>query len=294
MTFLSGFIAIVGPSNVGKSTLLNRILGTKVAIVSPKPQTTRNRILGVLHGEGFQIVFLDTPGIHRTSTSLHRSMVASAQAALKEVDRVLLMIEMSRPHGLHMPLVLSSLRRANKPALLVINKIDQGPKENLLPIMEEYGHLHPFEAMIPVCSLTGDGIDVLMKELRKGLKPGPQFFPEDLTTDQTETFLISETIREKIYFHVRQELPYSCAVTVERMEERPQKGLLFISALIHVETNSQKGILIGEKGRMVRAIGQAARMELERILGVQVYLELSVRVDRNWSKNPKALRRLGY
>jgi GTP-binding protein Era len=294
MTFFSGFIAIVGPPNVGKSTLLNRMLGTKVAIVSPKPQTTRNRILGVLHGEGFQMVFLDTPGIHKTSTSLHKSMVASAQAALKEVDRVLLMIEMHKPHDLQMPLVLSSLRRAEKPTLLVINKIDLGPKENLLPILEEYRQLYPFEAMIPVCALTGEGIDVLMKELRKGLKPGPQFFPEDLTTDQTEPFLISEIIREKIYFHVRQEVPYSCAVTVERMEERPQKGLLFIVARIHVESNSQKGILIGEKGSMVRVIGQAARIELERILGLQVYLELSVRVDKNWSKDPRALRRLGY
>jgi GTPase len=294
MTFLSGFIAIVGPPNVGKSTLLNRMLGTKVAIVSPKPQTTRNRILGVLHGEDFQMVFLDTPGIHKTSTSLHKSMVASAQAALKEVDRVLLMIEMPKPHDPQMALVLSSLRRAEKPTLLVINKIDHGPKENLLPILEEYRQLYPFEAMIPVCALTGEGMDVLMKELRKGLKPGPQFFPEDLTTDQTEPFLISEIIREKIYFHVRQEVPYSCAVTVERLEERPQKGLLFISALIHVESNSQKGILIGEKGSMVRAIGLAARMELERILGLQVYLELSVRVDKNWSKDPRALRRLGY
>lgn len=294
MTFHSGFIAIVGPPNVGKSTLLNRMLGTKVAIVSPKPQTTRNRILGVLHGGDYQMVFLDTPGIHKTSTSLHRSMVASARAALKEVDRVLLMIEMPRPHGSQMPLVLSSLRRANKPALLVINKIDLGPKENLLPILEEYRQLYPFDAMIPVCALTGEGIDVLVKELRKGLKPGPQFFPEDLTTDQTEPFLISEIIREKIYFHVRQELPYSCAVTVERMEERPQKGLLFVSALIHVESNSQKGILIGEKGSMIRAIGRASRMELEKALGLQLYLELAVRVNKNWSKDPKALRRLGY
>jgi GTP-binding protein Era len=294
MTFHSGFIAIVGPPNVGKSTLLNRILGTKVAIVSPKPQTTRNRILGVLHGEGFQMVFLDTPGIHKTSTSLHRSMVASAQAALKEVDRVLLMIEMPKPRDPQMPLVLSSMRRAEKPSLLAINKIDLGPKETLLPILEEYRHLYPFEAMIPVCAKTGEGIDILITELRKGLKPGPRFFPEDLKTDQTESFLVSEIIREKIYFHVRQELPYSCAVTVERMEDRPHKGLLYISARIHVESDSQKGILIGEKGSMVRAIGQASRLELEKILGLQVYLDLSVRVDRNWSRDPKALRRLGY
>lgn len=294
MSFRSGFIAIVGPPNVGKSTLLNRILGTKVAIVSPKPQTTRNRILGVLHGEGFQMIFLDTPGIHRPSTSLHRSMVASAQAALKEVDRVLLMIEMSRPRDPQMPLVLSSLRRADKPTLLVINKIDLGPKEDLLPILEEYRHLYPFDSLIPVCALTGEGMDVLLKELRKGLKPGPQFFPEDLTTDQAEPFLISEIIREKIYFHLRQEVPYSCAVTVESMEDRPHKDLLFISALIHVESNSQKGILIGEKGGMVKDIGRAARVDLEKILGLKVYLELAVRVDKNWSKNPRSLRRLGY
>lgn len=294
MTFHSGFIAIVGPPNVGKSTLLNRMLGAKVAIVSPKPQTTRNRILGVLHGEDFQIVFLDTPGIHKTSTSLHRSMVASAQAALKEVDRVLLMIEMPRPHNPQMPLVLSSLRRAEKPSLLVINKIDLGPKETLLPILEEYRHLFPFEAMFPICAKTGEGVDALLKDLRNGLRPGPQFFPEELSTDQTESFLVSEIIREKIYFHVRQELPYSCAVTVDLMEDRPQKGLLYISARIHVESNSQKGILIGEKGGMVRSIGQASRLELEKILGVKVYLDLSVRVDKNWSRDPRALRRLGY
>ena len=294
MSFLSGFIAIVGPPNVGKSTLLNRILGRKIAIVSPKPQTTRNRITGIYHEPGCQMVFLDTPGIHRTQTPLHRSMVHSAQSAFKEVDLLVLMIEMPHPQPTEIPLILSSIRKSKRPSVLVINKIDKGPKEKLLPIIAAYSEALPFKGIIPISALTGDGVERLVGELKSMLREGPAFFPEDVQTDQSEIFLVSERIREKIFLHTRQELPYSSAVTVERLEEVPEKDLLSISAKIHVETESQKGILIGKGGKMIKQIGQAAREDLEGFFGSRVFLELLVRVDKNWSKDPRALRRLGY
>jgi len=294
MSFLSGFIAIIGPPNVGKSTLLNHILGTKLAIVSPKPQTTRNRTIGIYHGEEFQMVFVDTPGIHKTLTALHKSMVKSALAAFQEVDILLLMIGTDRPDDPEISSIVGNLKRIKKPCVLAVNKIDIYPKEHLLPIIEKYSQLCLFDVIIPISALKGDGVDVILKELKSRLKPGPQFFPREMKTDKPETFLISEIIREKIYFHTREELPYSSAVTIIKMEEIQQKNLLSISGRIHVETDSQKGILIGKQGRMIKAVGRSARLELEKIFGMRVYLDLTVRVDRNWTKNPRALRRLGY
>jgi GTP-binding protein Era len=294
MTFRSGFIALAGPPNVGKSTHLNRILGRKVAIVTPKPQTTRNRILGILHGQDFQMVFVDTPGIHRTETLLHKSMVSSAQAAFKEVDIIALMLEITRPEPPELPLVLGQLKKSKRASLLILNKIDKRPKEELLPIIDHLKNLHPFKSIIPVSALNGDGVCVLLKELSAMLRPGPAFFPPDTSTDQSEAFLVSEIIREKIYFRTRQELPYSAAVTVSHVGEVPEKKMISISAKIHVESESQKGILIGRQGSMIKAIGRDARQELESFFGMQVYLDLTVRVDKHWSRNPKALRRLGY
>jgi GTP-binding protein Era len=294
MTFLSGFVAIVGPPNAGKSTLLNRLLGTKVAIVSPKPQTTRNRILGICHGEGYQMVFMDTPGIHKTRTPLHESMVASAQAALQEVDIIVVMIEMPRPEDHEISILLGTLRKAKKPALLVINKMDLGPKDEVLPIIESYRRRYPFEAFLPVSALEGDGLEALLEELKSLLKPGPMFFPPDMKTTQSEFFLISEMIREKIYLHMRRELPYACAVSIDSMAEDPAKDLLSISAKIHVETESQKGMVIGAGGKMIKAIGRSSRRDIERVFGTRAFLDLRVRVDKKWSKNPRALRRLGY
>lgn len=294
MSFLSGFIAIIGPPNVGKSTLINRILGTKLAIVSPKPQTTRNRILGIYHGDGFQMVFMDTPGVHRTRTSLHKSMVQSALAAFHEVDILLLVIEMDRNHETEMASITANLKRVKRPCFLAINKIDKGPKDQLLPIIETCRLMYPFEEIIPISALKGDGVDTLLEALKSRLGPGPRFFPEDMKTDISEPFLISEIIREKIYSLTSRELPYASAVTVERIEENPDANLLYISARIHVETDSQKGILIGRGGRMIKAVGRSARLELEKIFGVQVYLDLMVRVEKRWSKDPRALRRLGY
>jgi len=292
--FLSGFIAITGPPNVGKSTLLNRLLGTKIAIVSPKPQTTRNRILGIYHGDGYQMVFMDTHGIHKTRTPLHKSMVASAQEAFYEVDIIIVMIEMSHTNDPDIQLILRNTKRTKKPSFLIINKIDTGPKENLLPLIESFGKLYPFDAIIPISALYGDGIESILDELRSRLKPGPVFFPPDMKTDQSESFLISEIIREKIYLNTRNELPYSSAVTVEQMEEAFKRDMMSISARIHVETESQKAILIGHKGRMIKKIGQSSRLELEKMFGTRIYLDLMVRVEKNWSKDTKALKRLGY
>ncbi|MEE9610267.1 MAG: GTPase Era [Desulfatiglandales bacterium] len=292
--FLSGFIAIIGPPNVGKSTLLNRLLGTKVAIISPKPQTTRNRILGIYHGDGYQMVFMDTPGLHKARTPLHRSMMASAQAAFYEVDIIVVMIEMPHSDDPDISLVLKNLKRTKKPSLLVINKIDKGPKEMILPIIDAYKEQYPFVAIIPISALKGDGIERLLEELRSRLKSGPAFFPPDTKTDQSESFLVSEIIREKIYLHTRQELPYSSAVTVEKMEDIPERRLISISAWIHVESESQKAIFIGKKGSMIKRIGQSSRLELEKIFGTHIFLDLKVRVEKNWSKDTRALRRLGY
>jgi GTP-binding protein Era len=294
MTFRSGFIAIVGPPNVGKSTLLNRLLGTKVAIVSPKPQTTRTRLLGIHNGPECQIVFIDTPGIHQSHTPLHRSMVASAEAAILEVDLVLMMIDMFHPEDPEIDLVLKKLKKAEKPVYLIINKIDSGAKEALLPIIANFQERYPFEAIIPVSALQGDGIPQILSEIKSKIKVGPAFFPKDMQTDQPESFLIAEIIREKIYLLTKRELPYACAVTIDELKESPVKALLNISAKIHVERDSQRGILIGRQGQMIKNIGQAARLELEKILNTKIYLELTVRVEKNWSHDPKALRKLGY
>ena len=292
--FLSGFIAIVGPPNAGKSTLLNRLLGSKIAIVSPRPQTTRNRILGIYHGDGFQMAFIDTPGIHKTRTALHKSMVASAQEVFHEVDIVMVIIEMPRSNDPIILSILKDLKKSGKPSVLVINKIDAGRKRDLLPMIARFMDQHPFDAVIPLSALKNDGVDILVQELKKMLRPGPEFFPRDMHTDQSESFLISEIIREKIYFYTKSELPYSSAVSMDRIEEVPEKKLLSISARIHVESESQKAIIIGHKGKMIKTIGTAARKELEKMFKTRVYLELIARVEKNWSKDTKAMRRLGY
>jgi len=221
-------------------------------------------------------------------------MVNSAQSAFKEVDLLVLMIEMHHPQAPEIPMILNNMKKAKKPSLLVINKIDKGPKEKLLPIIAEYDETRFFRSILPISALTGDGVDGLMRELKSMLKEGPAFFPEDVQTDQPESFLVAEMIREKIFLHTRQELPYSSAVTVERLEELPERDLVSISAKIHVESESQKGILIGQGGKMIKTIGQAARADLESFFGSRVFLELLVKVDKNWSRDPRSLRRLGY
>jgi len=295
MSFLSGFIAIIGPPNVGKSTLLNRFLGQKIAITSPRPQTTRNRILGIYNGDGYQMVFIDTPGIHQTRSLLHKSMVRSAKAALMEVDIILLVVglEEDAPSS-ELKVILRLLKKAAKPAILAINKIDLIKKERLLPIIEAYSRLYLFDSIIPISALYGDGLETLREEVKKRLSTGHQFFPPDMRTDKSEEFLIAEIIREKIYYETRQELPYSSAVTVERLEEDPERDLINVMAIIYVEKASQKGMIIGKNGRMIKRIGTNARIEIERIFSAKVYLELFVKVEKNWSGDTRSLRKLGY
>ena len=295
MSFLSGFIAIIGPPNVGKSTLLNRFLGQKIAITSPRPQTTRNRILGIYNGDGYQMVFIDTPGIHQTRSLLHKSMVRSAKAALMEVDIILLVVglEEDAPSS-ELKVILRLLKKAAKPAILAINKIDLIKKERLLPIIEAYSRLYLFDSIIPISALYGDGLETLREEVKKRLSTGHQFFPPEMRTDKSEEFLIAEIIREKIYYETRQELPYSSAVTVERLEEDPERDLINVMAIIYVEKASQKGMIIGKNGRMIKRIGTNARIEIERIFSAKVYLELFVKVEKNWSSDTRSLRKLGY
>lgn len=294
-SFLSGFIAIIGPPNVGKSTLLNRLLGQKIAITSPKPQTTRNRILGIYNEDDCQMVFIDTPGIHQTRSLLHKSMVGSAKSSLGEVDIILLVVGFEEPaNNSELTIILRLLRQTDKTALLAINKIDLLKKENLLPVIEIYSKMARFDSIIPVSALYGDGLETLIGELKNKLSPGPQFFPPDMVTDKSEEFLIAEIIREKIYYHTREELPYSCAVRIEQLNEDLEKNLLVVMATIFVEKASQKGIVIGKNGKMIKKIGRNARIEMEKIFSSHVYLELFVKIEKNWSSDARSLRRLGY
>jgi GTP-binding protein Era len=291
--FKSGFVSLIGRPNVGKSTLLNCLLGEKIAIVSPKPQTTRNRILGIKNLPAAQMIFLDTPGIHRSKTMMNQSMVRTALATLQEVDVICLLIEADSPDHEENDWILENLQKVQKPVLLAINKIDRIPKGNLLPIMERYSRKRPFEQILPISALMGQGIDILVNELLKILPEGPRLFPEDMVTDLPERFLAAEMIREKVFHLTREEIPYATAVVIEDFKEREEKNLVFIRATIQVERDSQKGILIGGKGRMLKEIGRLAREEIESLLGVRVFLELWVKVEENWREDARALRRLG-
>ncbi len=293
-SFKSGFIAIIGRPNVGKSTLLNNILGTKIAIISPKPQTTRNRILGVKNLPQAQLIFLDTPGIHRARSGLSKRMVSTALSALQEVELVLHLIEPEENKWEKEEFVLKKLSSVKASVFLLINKIDTIAKENLLPLMKQSSSLGIYQEILPISALRGEGIDQLLDLIVRVLSPGPRYFPEDMVTDQMERFLAAEIIREKVFNLTEEEIPYSTAVIVEEFKEREGKNLIAIRALINVERDSQKGIIIGNKGRMIREIGEKARLELERLLGVRIFLDLFVRVQKNWSRDSRALREFGY
>ncbi len=293
-TFKSGFIAIIGRPNVGKSTLLNNILGRKIAIISPKPQTTRNRILGVKNLSQAQLIFLDTPGIHRTRSGLGKRMVTTALAALEEVNLILHLVEPEENKWEKEEFVLEKLSSVTASVFLLINKIDTIAKESLLPLMRQSGSLGIYQEILPISALRGEGIDQLLDLIVGVLPRGPRYFPEDIVTDQMERFLAAEIIREKVFNLTEQEIPYSTAVLVEEFKEREGKNLISIRALINVERDSQKGIIIGKKGRMIREIGEKARLELERLLGARIFLDLFVRVQKNWSRDSRALREFGY
>ena len=292
--FKSGFISILGRPNVGKSTLFNRLLGDKIAIIAEKPQTTRNRILGIKHVEGGQLIFLDTPGIHPGRSELSQRMVRTAIASGRDADVLLFLIEAASPLVEKDQQMIESLTGSKGVSFLVINKMDLVKRKNLLPIMDQYQKLHPFKEIIPISAMSGEGIDILLEEILRVLPESPPYYPEDMVTDQTERFWVSEMIREKVIHQTYQEIPYSTAVTIEEFKEHSEKNLVVIKATIHVERDSQKKILIGKGGEKMRRIGEAARKEVEAFLGIRVFLELWVTVERNWTQNPQALNRLGY
>lgn len=292
--FISGFVSIIGRPNVGKSTLLNRILGQKIAITSDKPQTTRNRILGVHNIEDGQMLFVDTPGIHKAKGKLNRFMVEQAVSACSDVDLVLFLVEANGSLGRGDESILKLLERNQVPVFLVINKIDIVERTALLALIKQYSERFNFEQVIPLSAQTGEGVDLLLESIRPHLKPGPQYYPEDMVTDQPERVIAAEMVREKIMRRTTEELPYGVGVKVELFEEKPGKNLVVIHATVHVERDSHKKIIVGKGGQMIKIIGQEARKDIERMLGTRVFLELFVRVDKDWSQNERMLRELGY
>lgn len=300
MGFHSGFVAIIGRPNVGKSTLLNRLLGTKLAIVTPKPQTTRNRITGIVSWPDCEIVFLDTPGIHEGRGTLNRFMVDEAINSLLDADMVCFMIDAEfevRADAIRTDeaAIIEHIRNASRPAILVINKVDRVDKGLLLPVLDRYARAFPFVALVPLSALKGDGVESLVVEVKQRLPEGERFYPEGQLTDRSRDFVISEFIREKAFLLTHQEVPYSVAVVVDVVQERPGKGkLLYVAATIHVERDSQKGILVGHRGEMIREIGSKARADIEVFLNRRVFLELRVRVEKDWTHSDRGLTRVGF
>ncbi len=295
----SGMVAIVGPPNAGKSTLMNYLLGQKISIVSHKPQTTRNRILGVVNGDDYQIVLLDTPGLHKARQPLNREMVRIAMDSLKEVDAILYLIDVSLPLPEKIEQeknkeMMEQMEGVSAPIILVLNKVDLLEKELLLPMIKRYSELFPFHGVIPLSALTGVGTDILVKELLDILPLGPRYFPEDIPTDVSERFLVTEIVREKVFLLTGQEIPYSSAVTLESFQDDTKKQMTTIHATIVLERNSQKGIVIGKGGKKLKSIGIAARKDIEKMLGQKVLLKLWVKVRKNWSKDERFLKELGF
>jgi GTP-binding protein Era len=288
--FRSGVVPIIGRPNVGKSTLLNRLVGEKIAIISPRPQTTWNRILGVKTLPSAQILFFDTPGIHAASSKLNRAMLHAAQGALHDADVILHMVEAPDPFPEEERLIWELLHEVKTPVILVINKIDLLGSGD---VVTEQPVPFPYTTVIRISALVGTGVDLLEKELLATLSPGPLYYPADVMTDQTERFMAREIIREKIFHLTRQEIPYSCAVVVDDFKER-EAGAIWIRATINVERDSQKGIVIGKGGNRLKEIGRQARMDLETLLGARVYLDLWVRVQKDWTKKDHALREFGF
>jgi GTP-binding protein Era len=293
MPFRSGYIAIVGRPNVGKSTLLNQILGEKVAIVTPKPQTTRNRITGIRSTAHSQIVFLDTPGIHQAHSLMNRRMVDIALQTLEEVDGVLWLLDAHERIGAEDERIAATLRGLKNFVLVLINKIDLVSKGKLLPLIQRCSELLPEKEIVPISALKGENVNIVLELIEKSLPEGPKFFPEGEFTDQSERFIASEIIREKVFLLTREEIPYGVAVTIDDFTEKAEKNLVVIQATIHTDRDSHKPILIGRRGAMLKEIGKQAREELEALLGCRVFLELFIRVDKGWTQNPHALSEMG-
>lgn len=292
--YKSGFISIIGRPNVGKSTFMNHVIGQKIAIMSDKPQTTRNTIQGVLTQDDAQIIFIDTPGIHKPKHKLGDFMVKIAENTLNEVDAVMFMINAAEGYGRGDQYILDRLQKVNRPVFLIINKIDQIHPNDLLPLISKYKDKYDFQEIIPISALEGNNVDHLLKVLKQHLPEGPRYYPEDEVTDHPERFIIGELIREKALQLTREEIPHSVAVVIDNIEYRENNETVFIQATVVTERKSQKGIIIGKQGSMLKEIGQRARKDIEALLGTKIYLELWVKVQKDWRNRQTHLNEYGF
>jgi len=290
--YKSGFIAVIGRPNVGKSTLINKIIGQKIAIMSDKPQTTRSRIQCILTQDDAQFIFLDTPGIHKPKFKLGEYMLKAAEGTLKEVDAIFFVIDATEKFGGGEKYILERLSETSQPVILVINKIDLLPRTEILPLIAAYSERYKFAATVPISAADGTNVDELLNEAKKFLPEGPKYYPADMVTDQPERLIISEIIREKILHVTEDEVPHSVAVDIEEITAR-KKDLTYIRATIYVERNSQKGILIGKGGELLKGVGKNARPEIEMLLGTKVFLDLWVKVKKDWRNSAGALQSFG-
>jgi GTP-binding protein Era len=292
--FKSGYVAIAGTPNAGKSTLLNRMLGEKISITSKKPQTTRNRILGVLHRPGVQIVFFDTPGLFQAKDKLNARIVDAALSAMGDADLILIVIDAAHPDPNAERFLVKQLQGLTRPVVLALNKIDLVDKPALLEVIDRWSNAYRFKAVVPISAAKGIQIEELITDMADIMPAGPPFFPEDTLTDVTERFIAAELIREQVFRLIGEEIPYATAVTVESFKETREGQLVNIEATIHLERDSQKGIVIGRNGSKLKQIGTQSREQIEHMLGCKVYLKLFVRVQKNWRKDTRAIRRFGY
>lgn len=290
----SGFVSVIGRPNVGKSTLLNRVMGEKLTIVSDKPQTTRNRINLIYTDEHMQVIFVDTPGVQRPKNALGEYMLQISTTQLNDMDLILYVVDMSKEIGVLEQLILDTLQSVKVPVVLLINKIDTVPKEEVIQVMDLFHQVRDFAAIIPISAVTGEGVDVMMETIYELLPEGPQYYPADMITDQPEKFIIAEMIREKAMQLLSEEVPHGVFVEVERMKEREGKPLVDIQAVIYVERESHKGIVIGKGGRMLKDIGSLAREDIQRLLGTKVHLELWVKVEPRWRERKAKISQFGY
>lgn len=291
--YKSGFVAVIGRPNVGKSTLMNNLIGQKVAIMSDKPQTTRNKIMGVLTQKDAQIIFIDTPGIHKPKHKLGEYMVKEAEGSLREVEVILFVVDATAEMGAGERYILDNLANVRIPVILVVNKIDRIEKPKLFPIIEKYTSEFKFAAVVPISALDQTNFDGLVAEIKKFLEPGPQYYPEDMVTDQPERLVIAELIREKVLHLTKEEIPHAILVDIEEIVTRANEDL-YVRAVIYVERESQKGIVIGAGGRLLKDIGKLARADIESLLGSKVYLDLWVKVKKDWRNRANVLKSFGF
>ena len=292
--FKSGYVSIVGAPNAGKSTLLNRMLGEKISITSKKPQTTRNRILGVLHRTKSQMVFFDTPGVFQAKDKLNVRIVDTALSALGDADLILVVVDISRPDPNAEGYLVKRLKSQTQPVVLAMNKIDLIEKSGLLEIIVKWSSVYGFKDVVPISAQHGTQVEDLIAAMEKILPNGPPFFPEDTLTDVSERFIVAELIREQVFRMTGEEIPYATAVTVDTFKAKKEGRLISIEATIHLERDSQKGIVIGKHGGKLKQIGTRSREQIEQLLGTKVFLKLFVRIQKNWRKDTKAIRRFGY